>query len=118
MFSSLVGWLVDMHSTAASLILDCIFSMLLCDFRVREQRSVPTPSMTALTEIFYADVEMSIHCWNRVTLFLLRYDSIYVLECTLYLYSALPQTLSASVTGLFYLKWQCVLCFCIYVICV
>ena len=44
-----------------TIILSCIFSKLLSDFRVRELRSVPTPPLTALTEFFHADAETNIH---------------------------------------------------------
>ena len=39
----------------AHVILGCIFSMLFSDFKARILRSIPTPPMTALKEIFHAD---------------------------------------------------------------
>ena len=42
----------------AIIILGCIFSMLLSDFRMRGMRSIPTPHMTALIEFFHAEINV------------------------------------------------------------
>ena len=39
----------------ATIILGCIFSMPLSDFRARGLRSITTAPMTALAEFFHAD---------------------------------------------------------------
>ena len=73
----------------APIIFGCIFSMLFSNFRVRELRSIPLTTMTALTEV-------SIHCLYRCILFLLHCDSVCVLLCIQCLEYALSQTLSAQ----------------------
>ena len=45
----------------ATIILSCIFSMLLSDFRARGLRSIPTLPMTELTEFLPADADSNIH---------------------------------------------------------
>ena len=45
----------------ATIILSCIFSMLISDFRARGPISIPTHPFAALTEIFHADPETNIH---------------------------------------------------------
>ena len=101
----------------ATIILGCIFSMLLSDFRARGLKSVPIPLMMALTEFFHADTEINIHPLPELRyFFLLCYDSFYVLVCTPYLYYALPLTLSAPVAGVLMFLYSAslyVLCFCI-----
>ena len=45
----------------ASVILVCIFYMLLTDYSKRRLRSIPIASMTALTGVFPADSETNVH---------------------------------------------------------
>ena len=45
----------------ATIILGCIFSMLFCDFRVRDPISIPTPFIAVLTEFSHADAETNVH---------------------------------------------------------
>ena len=45
----------------ATIILGCIFSMLLGDFRAQRLTSFPTSPMTALTEFFHVDVETNVY---------------------------------------------------------
>ena len=44
----------------ATIILGCIFSMLLSDFRLRGLRCILTLPSIALTEVFHADAEINI----------------------------------------------------------
>ena len=44
-----------------TIILSCIFSMLLSDFRTQGLRSIPTPPMMALTEFSHAGAEINVH---------------------------------------------------------
>ena len=45
----------------ATIILDCIFSMLFNDIRPRVPISIPTPPIVALAEYFHADEVASVH---------------------------------------------------------
>ena len=45
----------------ATIILSCIFSMLLSDFRAYDPISIPTPPIMTLTEFFHADAVANIH---------------------------------------------------------
>ena len=52
--------MLGLPSNIATIILGCIFLMLLSDFRVRVLRSIPIPPITTFTEFFYADVKINI----------------------------------------------------------
>ena len=56
-YSAVLGLL----SNVATIILGCIFSMLLSDFRGRGPRGIPKSPMTALMEFFYAHAEINAH---------------------------------------------------------
>ena len=45
----------------STIILDCIFSMLFSEFRVRGPISTPTHPIVALTEFFHADAVARVH---------------------------------------------------------
>ena len=45
----------------ATIILGCILSMLLSDFKALGPKSIPTPPTVALTEFFHADTVASVH---------------------------------------------------------
>ena len=45
----------------ATIIVGCIFSMLLSDFRAYGPRKIPTPPIVPLTEFFQADEVARVH---------------------------------------------------------
>ena len=86
-----------------TIIICFIFSMLFSDFRTHGPISIPTSPIVALTEFsMLMQRQMSIHCRYHDILYL-RYEIICVLGGILYY--DLSQKPSASVVGLFYLKF-------------
>ena len=72
--------MLELPLNDATIILGCIFSMILS---ARRLRSIPTPPMTALTEFFHADAEIKVHLLPEYQdiLFLFHYDRICVFVC-------------------------------------
>ena len=52
---------LGLPSKVATIILGCIFSMLLSDFTAHGSISIPIPPIMTLTEFFHADVETNAH---------------------------------------------------------
>ena len=87
----------------ATIILGCIFSVLLSDFMARGPISIPTPPIVALTEFFHADTGTNVYPLPVSWYLYLCDDGICVLVCIL-CYD-LSQKLSAPKVGLFYLRF-------------
>ena len=66
----------------ATIILGCIFSMLLSDFWAHGPKSIPIPAMTTLIEFFHADTEMNFYLLQLPWYFISAALWCYMCFCT------------------------------------